>query len=419
MLRRHTLILTLFIALATSPATKADTKCSQDTAVIYFHQSYADFLPDYRSNAGSIDTLLAHLDSLGAENASTRLKISRVNIVGAASPEGTVPFNDALSLRRADTLGAHLATRLPVAPEAVETWGIGRDWTGLLALAEADGNVPYRDEVVAMLAEIASHPAASDLGRLKSLRGGTPYRYLYEHLFPQLRASSVAIDYYVYNRLPGAEVSTPDLSASAELKPVLMPHASGKAKKPFYMALKTNMIYDALAIPSVGAEIYAGKDISIVANWMYGWWDSNPHHHYWRYYGGDVAVRWWFGRAAAQKPLTGHHIGVYGGVFTFDFEMGGTGYMGGKPGATLWDRCMTTAGIEYGYSLPVGRRINIDFTIGFGYIGGKYIKYEPFGNGYRWLSTHRLRWFGPAKAEISLTWLIGRGNYNTQKGGRL
>ncbi|MCD8273384.1 MAG: DUF3575 domain-containing protein, partial [Alistipes sp.] len=26
-------------------------------------------------------------------------------------------------------------------------------------------------------------------------------------------------------------------------------------------------------------------------------------------------------------------------------------------------------------------------------------------------------WFGPTKAEISLVWLLGRGNYNEKKGG--
>lgn len=181
------------------------------------------------------------------------------------------------------------------------------------------------------------------------------------------------------------------------------------------MALKTNMLYDIAALPSIGAEFYLGKNWSAGANWTYGWWDKNRTHRYWRAYGGDVTVRWWFGSKAHEKPLTGHHLGVYGGILTYDFEWGGTGYMGGKPHGTLWDKCMAVGGVEYGYSLPVGRRINIDFTIGIGYMGGEYYKYIPQDGRYVWQSTHRLSWFGPTKAEVSLVWLIGRGNYNNNK----
>ena len=91
--------------------------------------------------------------------------------------------------------------------------------------------------------------------------------------------------------------------------------------------------------------------------------------------------------------------------------------MGGLPGGTLWDRCNINAGIEYGYSLPIGRRLNLDFTIGIGYIGGKYYEYVPRDGHYVWQSTHRLNWVGPTKAEVSLVWLIGCDNYNRRKGG--
>ncbi|MDE6270392.1 MAG: DUF3575 domain-containing protein, partial [Muribaculaceae bacterium] len=188
--------------------------------------------------------------------------------------------------------------------------------------------------------------------------------------------------------------------------------------KPFYMALKTNMLYDALLLPNVGAEFYVGRGWSVTADWMYGWWDVDRTHYYWRAYGGWAGVRRWFGRRAAEKPLTGHHVGVFAGAVTYDFELGGQGIMGGLPHGTLWDRCNFTAGVEYGYSLPVARRLNIDFSIAFGYIGGKYLKYVPRDNFYVWQSTHRLNWFGPVKAEVSLVWLIGCGNYNAAKGGK-
>lgn len=47
---------------------------------------------------------------------------------------------------------------------------------------------------------------------------------------------------------------------------------SPETSKPFYMALKTNMLYDVLAVPNIGVEFYLGKNWSISGNWMYGWW---------------------------------------------------------------------------------------------------------------------------------------------------
>lgn len=150
---------------------------------------------------------------------------------------------------------------------------------------------------------------------------------------------------------------------------------------------------------------------------MYSWWKNDRRHRYWRIYGGEINARKFFGAKAAEKPLTGHHVGIYAGAVTFDFEWGGKGYLGGKPHGTLFDRCLCYAGIEYGYSLPVSKRLNIDFSIGFGYLGGKYYKYEPFYNDYIETGEYNLSFFGPTKAEISLVWLIGRGNTNKRKGG--
>lgn len=79
---------------------------------------------------------------------------------------------------------------------------------------------------------------------------------------------------------------------------------------------------------------------------------------------------------------------------------------------------VTGGGVAYGYSLPVGHRFNVDFTLGIGYLGGSYKEYIPLDGHYVWQTTKNRRWFGPTKAGISLVWLIGRGNYSRKKGGR-
>ena len=175
------------------------------------------------------------------------------------------------------------------------------------------------------------------------------------------------------------------------------------------MAVKNNMLYDLATVPNIGLEFYLGKNFSISGNWMYAWWKSDKIAWYWRTYGGDLAVRYWFGKAAKEKPLTGHHVGLYGQIVTYDFQTGGRGYLG--------DRWSYAGGIEYGYALPIARRLNIDFTLGFGYLGGEYKEYLPIDGHYVWQATKYRHLIGPTKAEISLVWLLGRGNVNEKKGG--
>ena len=187
--------------------------------------------------------------------------------------------------------------------------------------------------------------------------------------------------------------------------------------KPFYMGLKTNMLYDVAAIPNIGAEFYLGANFSVVANWEYSWWKSDKKAWYWRSYGGDVALRYWMGKAAKEKPLTGHHLGLYGQMITYDVELGGRGFIAdsGFGKDKEFDPNLGwnwSAGLEYGYSLPIARRLNIDFTLGVGYHWGTFKEYLPIDGHYVWQATKRRQYIGPTKLEISLVWLIGCDNYN-------
>ncbi len=402
------LLYNLFLTLTVSAVSAG---IPADSARVYFRQSKTALLPDYKDNGASLERLAEELTD------TTPRIAGHVRVVGSASPEGSVLFNRYLSETRARRIFDWFSERDLIPADSTMFTFTGRNWAGLLEMVKADPQVPARGEVIELLDGIVAGAVPDDneaLTRLKGIGGGEPYLYMYHRLFPALRASWIYVDYSqpalpaIHSLVPATTAMT-EIASSPELPEIAprFPH-----RKPFYMALKTNMLYDALAIPSIGAEFYLGKNFSIVGNWYYGWWKNDHVHRYWRAYGGDVAVRYWLGEAAHRKPLTGHHIGLYGGIVTYDVEFGGKGYMGGDPGRTLWDRFNTMAGVEYGYSLPVGRRLNIDFTIGVGYLGGRIVKYEPAGPHYLWLSTKNFSWFGPTKAEISLTWLIGSGNVN-------
>ena len=224
------------------------------------------------------------------------------------------------------------------------------------------------------------------------------------------RTAKIQLEYYgkTYDVELIQEAAQPKvIEVEAEPVPVVK---ELEEEKSWYMAIKTNMLYDLALVPNLGLEIYLGKNWSVVGNWMYAWWKSDRKEWYWRTYGGDLAVRRWFGKASYNKPLTGHHIGLYGQIITYDFETGNRGY--------LADKWTYGGGLEYGYSLPIARRLNIDFNLGVGYLGGEVKEYLPIDGHYVWQLEKQRHWFGPTKLEVSLSWQIGRGNINKDKGGK-
>ena len=448
-LNRLTCFIVLLMAVFCSVARPAvrdvsAEKIMTDSTKVHFLSGSSDIDLGLDGNGENLDEMLRKIQKISDKDSTYSILSFRVK--GYASPDGSETINRQISEKRAHALFDYFAERITLPDSLTEFDYLGRNWKGLCDMVKDDHSVPRRNEVLDILKDAASGAdlttAESDrvLTRLKMLDGGEPYSYIYYYLFPSLRCSHIYVD---YQKRPRREIKNPDLkkinattvTLSADSTPAYSeveimetntdapverpaePDVIPKAKAPFYMDLRTNMLFDIAAVPNLGAEFYLGKNFSVLANWMYGWWDSNHRHRYWRIYGGELGARWWFGRKADAKPLSGHHLGIYSGALIFDFELGDTGYMGGKPGATLWERCLVNSGIEYGYSIPISRHLNIDFSIGLGYLGGNYIKYFPFDNDYYREKEYKMQFFGPTKAEISLVWLLGRGNTNSRKGG--
>ena len=401
---KHVLFLLLFYCGIVS----AQENC--DTVRIHFRQGDARLDLSFGDNRAALEGIVQRLWEKRGDPA---LRLERLVYVGGASPEGSVAINRRLSEERARALFGYLARYVSLPDSMTASEFVGRDWEGLLRLAEQDEGVPFRAEALALLQEICREKgddSLDPLGRLQRLRGGEPYRYMYRELFPALRRSQVEFRYRAVE--PLVVHDTLWLRDTVWLHDTVYVEVKTEVpvRKPFYMSLHTNMLYDLALVPNGGVEFYLGRGWSVSGNWMYAWWKSDRKHNYWRIYGGDLAVRKYFGRLAKEKPLTGHHAGVYGGIVTYDFELGGRGYLG--------DRWSWHAGVEYGYALPIARRLNLDFSLGLGYLGGEYKEYLPIDDCYVWQATKRRRWFGPTKAGIALVWLIGHGNENQGKGGR-
>lgn len=397
-----------------------------------FPKASADLDPGFGGNSQHLDAVIARLDSVLV---CDTLRVTSLTFSGSASPDGAVAFNAGLALRRAKALERYVREHVGL-PDSVVHISAGIDWDLLAGIVE-DSDIKSRRRILDI---ILRHPELtynadsiltdSRRKRLMVMNGGRTWREMDNRWFPLMRYATVTIG--VRHRKPAISVESvesgisessvisevSEISGSAEIPDTVKNSvAVGKSRKPFYMSAHTNMLFDLLLLPNIGAEFNLGKGWSIAANWTYGWWKTDRKHRYWRAYGGYLAGRKWFGSAAGRKPLTGHHAGVYAQILTYDFEFGGKGQMGGIPGEPLWHTPSYAFGLEYGYSLPVGSRLNIDFTLGIGYLGGKYYKYYPVDGHYMWQGTARRNYFGPTNAQVSLVWLIGPGNVNSRKGG--
>lgn len=390
------------------------------TCTIRFRLGSSTIDTRYKDNSVAIATFRAALDSVGIRN------IGRISIRSWASPDGGTPLNDRLSAERASATRRMVRELLTDMEVHIDVESEGESWDGLKSLVAKDRKLDAGTKRHVMTILDGTHGTERKKLELKRL---PCYRYLTATYYTELR-NSVVCAFYVQKdtvspmvkqpadtvtivNLPVAVKDTAAVTADTSDKknqeytyPVEV--SSGKRKDGLMLAVKTNLLYDALLVPNVGVELPLSTDWSVSADWMYAWWKSDSRHNYWRIYGGELEARRWFGKTGRRK-LTGHHVGVYGQMLTYDFERGGRGYLG--------DRWSYAAGLSYGYSMPIAKRLNLDLCVGVGYLGGKYKEYVPADECYVWQSSKERHYIGPTKAEISLVWLLGRG-YDTTKGGQ-
>lgn len=171
-----------------------------------------------------------------------------------------------------------------------------------------------------------------------------------------------------------------------------------KVTSPSFVSIKTNLLYDAVLVPNLGLEVNVYNNWTLYADLMYADWNKPEKHFYWNLMGAQVGARKYFGRLASERSLSGHHAGIYGQALAYDLQSGNFG----QQTATI----NYAAGVEYGYSLPIARNLNLDFEIGVGYLTGKYYEYVAHESHYTWLATVHRAWIGPTKASVSFVWMI-------------
>ena len=405
---------------------------------IYFRPGYSLLELSYRDNAANMKALTQGIQTI---KGNPCVQLQHIRILSAASPEGNSALNKRVAKRRGERLRDYLKETL-VLPDSIFTVSsAGEDWQGLASLI-AKEKTPWRNKALQIIRHtpewITRNGKVVD-GRkrqLQNLDGGKAWKYMLDNHFYTLRTGAVVVcevKTLAAESTPSAaeasqEQARPGAHAEARSEQARPESASQSPSSPpfpaipsqvhpepqapsvaSYFALKSNLLYDALLIPNLSLEASIGSGWTLGAGGMLAWWSKDAKHRYWRIYGGDLEIRKYFGTLSKSKPLQGHHLGIYGDFLTYDFEFGAKGYQ---------SKATYAAGIRYGYSHPIANRLNLDFALGIGYLHSNYKTYVPRDGCYVYQETKKQKWLGPTQAEISLVWLLGKGNTNKKKGGK-
>lgn len=385
-------LFTLFVAMLLSIAIRAQ---GVDSLMVYFRLNESVIDPAYKENAKAIETIQGLLDEQ---------LVGFVTLTVSSSPDGPYSANASLAEKRAESIRALFGDR--VSRERIIIEVIPENWEGIIEQVQESYTLRNRKKVLEILLD-GSIDHDTRERRLKALSFGSTWRYITKMYLPNLRSASmmhilkVVPKQYMLPRVKSFDVEAYTASRTAiQFTPPKIGPPPVKKESSFAFAIRSNLLYDIALVPNIGVEFHLGKGVSLGFDYNHAWWSLPQKDYFWRLYGGGITLRKYFGKASSQRALSGHHLGLHAQAFVYDFELGGRGQL---------SDLTYVGGLEYGYSLPVSRSLNIDFSVGFGYAGGEYKVYEPEDDCYVWKETRQRHYYGPTKGEISLVWIIGPG----------
>ena len=429
---RRILILVLFHILGCCGFVVAQNRA--DSVYVYFRRGYSVLDLSFRDNQQSLDRFIKSLDTLDFGN--SRVSMSLI-VEGNASPDGIVNANLRLSENRVKNVLEYIRQHMDLPDSLVRVVAEGIDWDGLAERVVNDSRVPGRRQALDILYHtpvwIFDERGQIVDGRKKQLmdlEGGRTYRYLLDRHFPELRNAVLRLSYSVDSDSRPAEhsdaVREPELDSlseavngpePAESSVSAVGESSAESQSPTVtsdsepmltnrdplhrLALKTNLLYDAVLMPSLEIEYRIDDRWSINLEGEVAWWSRKAQHKYYQIATIGPEGRYWF---KTKKPWHGHYVGAFAAGSWYDLENGGRGYKG--------EFLMT--GLSYGYMFPIGRVLSLEAGIGIGFLHTSYEEYLPLDGHYVYQQTSRTNYFGPVKLKFALAWRLWDVN---RKGG--
>lgn len=396
--------------------TLPDTSVRRDTAAIiklYFRFDRALLEKEYMTNAEA----LARMDTL-LNTPAIAQNLDSIAIIASASPDGALAHNIKLAKKRAQATRTYVYWKHPgIAREKVRISSNVEDWDGLAKLAAADDRCPYQARILEIIGQDVN-PATKEW-RLRQARGGEIWQYIVKHYLRYLRAGSTCVILFKTAAPEPAPEPAPIPAPEPVSEPTSAPESEPAAEEPApqpivqtpsyvrkpLLAVKTNLLFDLASMLNAEIEVPIGERWSVAGEWMFPWWRSGKSDFTMQVLTGHGEVKYWLGSRAERDVLTGWHLGLYGGGGKYDFQI----FNNDGAQGNFFDM-----GVSVGYAHKISRNFRMEYSLGIGYLRSDYETYDrvrdtQYGDikvvRYPW-ETHRLNWFGPTRARISLVWLL-------------
>lgn len=263
---------------------------------------------------GNEESLTEIVNLLKEVESNPDMELTEVQFCGSASPEGGFQLNRRLANNRRTNVERYIRQRVNLPDSLITRCESSEMWNKLSFYVE-QSDMPRKNEVLHQIRETPEFTynkrgalVDSRKKRLMDMNYGRTWNYMLREFFPSVRNATVMTVYFKQKEKPQPEpaVETKDSTPTVEPTDTVQQQVDVSPiheKRNAYFAVKTNLLYDALAVPNIGVEFSLGKRWSVAADWMYAWWSKNSKHRYWRIYGGGVSARKWFGKASEVKPL--------------------------------------------------------------------------------------------------------------------
>lgn len=394
----------------------ASAQVRRDSVRIYFRQGKSVVDLHYRDNASAF-SLLADRYQLYSRYPQYWLK--GIRIVSSASPEASFSLNDRLSRQRAEAVSDFLKSQAWADASLLVVQPLGEDWKGLRRWVETFPDVPFRKEV---LESLDRYPDGQE-GEwdLKQIAGGEAYRYLYNRVYPLLRQTNVVFDVvqerdYAFPERDSLKRPIPEVDRLQAPRQHVLESVEEDTRT--ILALKTNLLYDAVSWLNFSVEVPIKDNYSVLYYHQFPWWrwGEGNNEFCMRFLSIGAEGRWWFkpmpreatGKRIKRDKLMGHFVGVYAESGKWDFE---------RKRDICYQGEHWSVGLSYGYAMPIGRRLNLELSASVGYANIPHRGYEPAAD---YSELYHLpekdgtwHYIGPTKLQVSLvlpfTVKVGKG----------
>ena len=404
----------LFLLLClplTSKAKLPGTIHSDSSVVMRFRIFYpvneTKLHEDYMDNANQLHRILKHLEKSP--------QIDSITIYSYASPEGPYALNKRLAAERGKTAKEYFLKHFPAERHLSDSLIIidptAENWQGLRDKVYYQYPYDDKEEVLKLLDRT---DITNDRRKvlLKRLNRGKPWVYIREHILPELRYATwvsvwqrIQVD-QVVEEPANLRVDFPKMEQPV-LRTIPLPPPVMEEDTKTILALKSNLLYDALSWVNFSVEVPIGDKFSALYYHQFPWWrwGKANNEYCMRFLSIGAEGRWWFKPMPCEKTekrikrdkLMGHFVGVYAESGKYDFE---------RKRDICYQGEFWSTGLSYGYAMPIGKRLNLELSVSMGYASIAYRGYTP-SEDYEilWRDPEKVgRWhyFGPTKAQVSL-----------------